>query len=112
MASHPDNTTLSTSFQPEPVSSLDGADRAWARHAIGIQQQCALAGSQRARYFVRKVYVAGCIYQVQLVLLPLVFIVHLYSMALDGNTLLTFQVHIVQYLRLHIAVRYSLGKLQ
>ena len=33
-------------------------------------------------------------------------------MALDGNTLLTLQIHIVQHLCLHVAVRDGFGKLQ
>ena len=33
-------------------------------------------------------------------------------MALDGNTFFTFQVHVIQHLRLHIPVRYGMGKLQ
>ena len=54
----------------------------------------------------------GGIYEVQAVFLPFILIVHLYGVALYGNTFLTLQVHIVQYLGLHIPVRYGFGVLQ
>jgi hypothetical protein len=55
---------------------------------------------------------AGGIYQVQYILLALPHIVYLYGVALDGDALFTFQVHIIEYLRLHIPAGYGFGKLQ
>jgi hypothetical protein len=39
-------------------------------------------------------------------------VVHLDSVRLDGDTLLTFEIHIIKYLRLHLALVQSVGSLQ
>jgi hypothetical protein len=56
---------------------------------------------------------AGSIDQVQDILLAvLMFIIDLYRMALDGNALLSFKVHIIKYLVHHITVADGAGALQ
>lgn len=55
---------------------------------------------------------AGSINQIERILFSLIGIIHLDSMALNGNTTLPLQVHIIQQLILHIAISHGAGKLQ
>ena len=62
-------------------------------------QQRALARGQAARHFVGKVNVAGSIDQIQLILLTVECgIAHAHSLGLDRNTLLAFQLHLIERL--------------
>ena len=61
-------------------------------------EQCALAGGDGARHLVGEVHVSRSVNQVQDILLALVHILHLDGMALDGDTSLLFQIHIIQHL--------------
>jgi hypothetical protein len=56
--------------------------------------------------------VAGRVDQVQDVLLTIELVVHLDGLALDGDAALALQVHVVQVLRLHVAVGNGAGDLQ
>lgn len=55
---------------------------------------------------------AWSIYQVKDIFFALVFIIDLDSMALNSNTLLSFEVHIIKYLVLHISLTDGIGRLQ
>ena len=57
----------------------------------------------RARHLVREIHVPRRIDQIQRVFFPFIRILHLDSVALDGDTPFAFQIHIVQHLVLHIA---------
>ena len=61
-------------------------------------QQCAFAGRNGAGYFIRKVHVPRSVNQVQDVFFSLIIIFHLDGMALNRNTALTFQIHIIKHL--------------
>ena len=52
-----------------------------------------------------------CVDQVQYILTISPLIVHLYRMTLDGDATLSFQIHIVQKLRLHLTVHDSMSGL-
>src|SRR5437016_4423039 len=71
-------------------------------------QQRSFTGSQAARYLVGKVNVTGSIDQVQFILLPIERLIeHAYGLSFDGNTLLTLQIHLVEYLLRQFALRYG-----
>src|SRR5665647_657238 len=55
---------------------------------------------------------AGCINQIEYIFRSFKFIIDLNGMAFYGNSFLAFQVHIIQYLRLHIPVIYRMCKFQ
>ena len=75
-------------------------------------KQGTFAGSQCTAYFITKIHVAGGINQVQDILLVVfVFVIDLYGVALDGDTLFTFQVHVIQHLVHHISVADGAGGL-
>src|SRR5215469_14944459 len=76
-------------------------------------QQCAFAGSQRPRYFVRKVHVPWSVDEIELVALAVLCLVdHADSMGLDCDSAFAFEVHRVKHLGLHLPRRQSPGKLQ
>ena len=68
-------------------------------------QQGTLARSNRPGYLIRKIHVSGGIDEIQEVFLPVAGIFHLNRMALDGDALLLLQVHVVQNLVFHVALR-------
>ena len=73
----------------------------------------ALAGGKRARHLVVKVDVAGGVDKIKLVLFAVGGgVVKGYGVRLYGYTALAFKVHTVEYLVLHIALCYRVGKLQ
>ena len=51
------------------------------------------------------------VYQVQHVAFTTALVLHADGVALDGDPLLPLQLHIVEYLRLRIALIYSMGEL-
>ena len=61
-------------------------------------QQCTFTSGNRTGNFIRKVYVPRSINQIQNILFTLVRILHLNGMALNGDTSLFFQIHIIQHL--------------
>ena len=71
-------------------------------HALrGVDhQQRALAGSNRARHLVAEVYVSRRVDQIECVFLSILYIFHLYGVALDGDAALALQIHIVKHLSL------------
>ena len=71
-------------------------------------EQRALAGLQRARHLVREVHVPGRVDQVQLVPLP----VHAHRLRLDRDPPLALEVHRVEQLLAHVAVRDRVGHLE
>ena len=65
-------------------------------------EQRSLAGCDGARHLVREVHVARSVDKVKSVLLSIVVVIHLDSVALDGDTLLLLQIHRIEDLILHI----------
>ena len=69
-------------------------------------QQRAFAGLQAARNFVSKIHVAGRVDQVELIKLPIIgAIIQPHRMRLDGDAALALQIHRVQHLLHHFALR-------
>ncbi len=86
---------------------------AWMPWSGVYQQQRAFAGGQCTAHFIAEVYVARCIDQVQYIFLPvLMLVIDLDGVALDGNALLSLEIHIVQYLVHHFPFRNGIGALQ
>ncbi len=75
-------------------------------------QQGAFTGRNAARHFVAEVDVSWSVNQVQTVFFAVEGIVHLDRVALDGDTALSFQIHIVQELLLLLANGHRLGGVQ
>ena len=76
------------------------------------QQKTTFAGGQCPAYFITEIHVAGCIDQVQDILLPVgVFIINLDGMTFNRNPLFPFEIHIIQYLVHHITVADGTGAL-
>ena len=66
-------------------------------------EQRALARGERARDFVAEIYVAGSVYEVEDVLLPVLrAVVEADCVRLNRDAALALQVHVVQNLRLHL----------
>ena len=61
-------------------------------------QQRTFTGCDRTGHLIGKVHVSRSINQVQDILLTLIIILHLDSMALDCDTSLLLQVHVVKHL--------------
>src|SRR5690606_36885479 len=62
-------------------------------------QQRAFAGGEAAADFVTKVYVAGCVHEVEHILVPVFgFILQADGLCLDGDTALTLDIHRVEHL--------------
>ncbi len=62
-------------------------------------QQGTLTGSYTPGHFIRKVHMSGSIDQVKDITLSITgLVLHLDSMAFDGNTPLPLQIHIIQHL--------------
>ena len=75
-------------------------------------QQCTLAGGNGTRYFIREIDMPGRVDQVQHPLFASICIVHLDRMALDGDSALAFEIHIVEHLGLHVFGGDCLGVLE
>jgi len=76
-------------------------------------QQRALARGQAARHLVREVDVAGRVDQVELVGLTVRRrVVHPHGLGLDGDAALALQVHGVEHLAAHVALRHRAGALE
>ncbi len=76
-------------------------------------QHSPFAGIERAADLVPEIYVAGGVYQVQLVFIAIFgFVGHTHSRGFDGDAFFAFQVHRVQHLLGHLAVRDGAGQLQ
>ena len=73
-------------------------------------QQRTLATGNTAAHLVGEVHMARGVDKVEHIMLATKVVVHLYGMALDGDTALTLKVHIVE----HLVLRHvdSLGELQ
>ena len=71
-------------------------------------QQGSLAGSDATADLVAEVHMARSVDEIQHIALVL----HLYSMALDGDSLFAFKVHVVQHLGLHVPLAQGLGEFQ
>ena len=71
-------------------------------------EQRALARLQRARDLVGEVDVAGRVDQVQLVPLP----GHPHRLRLDRDPALALEIHRVEHLRAHVALRHGVGQLE
>ncbi len=76
------------------------------------QQQSAFAADERARYFVMEIDVAGRIDEIELVLLPIVRVLHRDRVGLDRDAALALQVHRVEHLLLHLAAAHRAGQFQ
>ena len=99
---------LSTGTTSSPCSmrgvAVGDALRLDALRRIDHQQR-AFAGGQAARDFVGEVDVAGGVDQVQLVALAVLRVVEQRdALRLDGDAALALQRHVVEHLRLHLAV--------
>ena len=84
-------------------------------HALrGVHhQQRAFAGLQAARNLVGEIHVAGRVDQVQLVQLAVVgAVIQAHGVGLDGDAALALQVHGVEHLLHHFALRKRAGDLQ
>ena len=100
--------------------------RLWMQRQIGVgerlrfhalrrvhHQQRALAGLQAARNFVGEIDVAGRIDQVELIELPVLrAIIQAHGVGFDGDAALALQIHGVQHLRHHFALRKRAGGFQ
>ena len=76
-------------------------------------EQSALAGRERARDFVTEVNVAGRVDQIQDVLLAVLrTVIESDCVRLDRDAALALQVHVVEDLRLHLALGQSAGQFQ
>ena len=76
-------------------------------------QQRALAGRKRARNFVRKIDVPRRVDQIQPVLVPVPRVVmQANAFRLDGDAALALQIHGVEHLRGHLALREGAGALE
>ena len=76
-------------------------------------QQRAFARGDGARNFVREVHVSRSVDQVERIQLSVAGLVfHLDRVALDGDALFAFEVHIVEHLRLHFALVQGVGFFQ
>ena len=70
-------------------------------------QQGTLTGRQRTGHLIGEIHMARCINKIKAVHFPiLTLVVNAYSLGLDGNATLPFQIHIVQHLIFH----FTLGK--
>ena len=84
-------------------------------HALaGVHhQQRTFTGGQRAGHLVVEVYMAGGIDQVQRIRFAILRLIEdLHGAGLNGNAALFFQIHIVQQLVFHIALRHGVALLQ
>ena len=75
-------------------------------------QKCAFAAGYAAGDFVGEVHVARSVDEVELVLSVSALVHHLYRVTLDCDALFLLQVHVVEYLILHVALRERTGKLE
>src|SRR5882672_1231710 len=75
-------------------------------------QKSSFAGRDRAGNFIRKVYVARSIYQVQDIFFAFELIAHLDSVRLYRDAFFTLQIHIIEHLGMHLTIRKSTRKLQ
>ncbi len=75
-------------------------------------QQGAFAGGNGTRHLVGEVNVSRRVDQVEGIFFTLIFIIHLYGVALDRDTPFAFEVHIVEHLRLKVFPLYGFGELQ
>ena len=76
-------------------------------------QQRAFAGLQAARNFVGKIHVAGRVDQVELVHVAVVgVVIEAHGVGLDGDAALALQVHGVEHLLHHFALRKRAGDLE
>ena len=76
-------------------------------------QERALAGSQRARDFVRKIHMAGGVDQVELILLAVMRgVLHTHGVGFDSDATFPLEIHRIQDLGLHLALGKRPGKLQ
>ncbi len=100
----------------EIVSSREKGVRDGLRlHALaGVDhQQCAFAGGKRARHFIGKIDVAGRVDQIQLVGVSVFrFVMQANAFGFDGDAALAFQVHGIEHLLVHFALRQCAGHLQ
>ena len=72
-----------------------------------------LAGGERARDLVGEVDVAGRVDEVQLVVLAVPgAVVHAHGLGLDGDPALALELHVVEELRLLLALRHGAGPLE
>ena len=83
-------------------------------HTLGSihYQQSALTGRNRARHLVGEVHMSRSVNQIKSIFLAILHVIHLDSMALDGDTSLALQVHIIEHLGLHILAGDSIGDLE
>ena len=75
-------------------------------------QQGALAGGDGAGHLVREVHVAGRVNQVEPISFSTPYVIHLDGVALDGDSLLLLQVHVVQHLVFHFPLAQGAGEFQ
>ena len=62
-----------------------------------------VTGRQGTAYLIIEVHMAGCIDQIKNVLLPVLRLIYgPYRLSLDGDTSLPLQLHVIQYLILHL----------
>src|SRR6185503_11894544 len=76
-------------------------------------QQGAFTGGKRPRNFVGEIDVAGCVNEIQDVRLAILrFVVEPYRVRFDSDATLALEVHVVEYLRRHVAAGDSASQLQ
>ena len=75
-------------------------------------QKSTLARSYGTGDLIREVHMARSVNQIEDILLPIAYIIHLDSMALDGDALFFLQIHRVQHLGFHIPAAQCVRYLQ
>ena len=83
-------------------------------HSLGgvHHQKCAFAAGYAAGDFVGEVHVARSVDEVELVLSVSALVHHLYRVTLDCDALFLLQVHVVEDLILHVALRERAGEFE
>ena len=101
-------------FQIVPDGQIEVRNRLCLDALRGVDhQQRPFARGDRARHLVGEVDVSRRVDQVEHVPLAVARgVFHLDGVALDGDALLAFEVHVVEYLRLHLALVQGVGFFQ
>ena len=76
------------------------------------QEDCALAGSERAGDFVTEVDVSRCVNHVQRIHLPVDHPGHANRLGFDGDSAFAFDIHPVEVLLAHLPLINNSGELQ
>ena len=69
-------------------------------HALSSvhNQESTLASRDATRYLIAEVDVSRSVDEIEYIVFTVMLVLHLYSMALDGDAALSFQIHVVKHL--------------